>query len=168
MSNSASMVSLSKIIQPCVDLFQCAIHLYVENCVYSMLNRPSFRSEVEVESRRRGWILWLALPPWWSSLGLLSSSAFTGRYLHHNAFFWHESFWSGWKRDMLVFTFEVELCWEGWQDLVRNLTLCQHFSTDYSNPRLSHDAAISDDRKKHSNHTTGKCFLHQPPPSNCP
>ena len=150
----------------CRFVSMCNTSVCWKLCVFNATTRPSFRSEVEVESRRRGWILWLALPPWWSSLGLLSSSAFTGKYLPHNAFFWRESSWSGWKRDMSVFTFEVELCSEGWQDLVRNLILCQHFATDDSNPRLSHDAAIFDDCEKHSNHTTGKCCIHQPP-RNC-
>ena len=58
---------------------------------------------------------------------------------------------------MLAFTSEVELCWEGWQGLVRNSTLCQNLATDDSNPRFSHDAAISHNCEKHSNHTTGKC-----------
>ena len=45
-----------------------------------------------------------------------------------------------------------------------DLNFCQN---DYSNPRLSHDAAISDNCKKHSNHTAGKRFLYQPPHCNC-
>ena len=43
-----------------------------------------------------------------------------------------------------------------------NLNSTSNFFATDSNPRLSHDAAISDNCEKHSDHTAGKCFLYQP------
>ena len=85
---------------------------------------------------------------------------------------------------MWGFTFGAELCWEGWQDLVGIIsdlprkhfvrsvpipipipiisfaleTFCPFFTN--TNPRVSHDAAFSDNCKKHPNYTAG---TNQPP-----